>query len=71
MGITVASSTVPVVGAVAAGAVMLGTVLTKLFSGHHSKSNLNTKTLIDNFANQFKADYSNWVEAEANKAKNK
>lgn len=71
LGITVASSTVPVVGAVAAGAVMLGTVLTKLFSGHHSKSNLNTKTLIDNFANQFKADYSNWVEAEANKAKNK
>ena len=71
LGITVASSTVPVVGAIAAGAVMLGTVLTKLFSGHHSKSNLNTKTLIDNFATQFKADYSTWVETEANKTKEK
>ncbi len=39
--------------------------------GHHSKSYLNTQTLIDNFANQFKSDYTTWVETEANKAKNK
>lgn len=34
-------------------------------------ANLNVKTLLDTFAENFKQNYSNWVEAEANKAKNK
>ncbi len=38
--------------------------------GHHSESYLNTKTLIDNFANQFKTDFTNWVDEEAKKTKN-
>ena len=29
------------------------------------------KTLLDGFANQFKNDYTNWVDAEANKTKEK
>ena len=40
-------------------------------SGHHSESSLNTKTLLDTFAENFKTNYTTWVETEANKAKNK
>lgn len=39
--------------------------------GHHSESYLNTQTLINNFTNQFKNDYTNWVDTEANKTKEK
>ena len=39
--------------------------------GHHSESYLNTQTLINNFTNQFKNDYTNWVDSEANKTKEK
>ena len=38
--------------------------------GHHSESYLNTQTLINNFTNQFKTDFTNWVENEATKKKN-
>lgn len=38
--------------------------------GHHSESYLNTQTLINNFTNQFKTDFTNWVENEATKKQN-
>ena len=59
------------VGWIASGVAALGTALGLIGFGHHSKSSLNTKTLLDTFAENFKQNYSNWVEAEANKAKNK
>ena len=59
------------VGWVAAGATAVATTLELIGFGHHSESSLNTKTLLDTFAENFKQNYSNWVEAEANKAKNK
>lgn len=34
-------------------------------------TNFNVKTLLDTFAENFKTNYSTWVETEANKAKNK
>ena len=37
----------------------------------YTESSLNTKTLLDTFAENFKQNYSTWVETEANKAKNK
>ena len=56
----------------AAAAVVAAVVAAKLIgSGHHSESTLNTRTLLDTFAEQFKQNYTNWVETEANKAKNK
>ena len=65
-------ATVGVVGAIP-GAVIGGFVsgIAGLFTGHHSESSLNTKTLLDTFAENFKQNYSNWVESEANKAKSK
>lgn len=65
-------ATVGIIGALpgaAIGYVISG--IAGLFTGHHSKSSLNTRTLLDTFAENFKQNYSNWVEAEANKAKNK
>lgn len=65
-------ATVGIIGAIpgaAIGGIISG--IAGLFTGHHSKSSLNTKTLLDTFAENFKQNYSNWVEAEANKAKNK
>lgn len=59
------------VGWIASGVAALGTALGLIGFGHHSQSSLNTKTLLDTFAENFKQNYSNWVEAEANKAKNK
>lgn len=35
--------------------------------GHHSKSSLNTRTLLDTFAENFKQNYSNWVEEQTKK----
>lgn len=67
-----AVSAVPVAGWVAAGAIVVGSILSSVIgSGHHSESTLNTRTLLDTFAENFKQNYSNWVETEANKAKNK
>ena len=59
------------VGWAVGGVAVLGTALGLIGSGHHSESTLNTKTLLDTFAENFKQNYSNWVETEANKAKNK
>lgn len=57
------------VGIVVGAAVGLiaGLVIGK---GHHSESYLNTQTLINNFTNQFKTDFTNWVENEATKKQN-
>ncbi|MBD9222940.1 EF-hand domain-containing protein [bacterium] len=67
-----AVSAVPVAGWVATGAIVVGSILSSVIgSGHHSESTLNTKTLLDTFAENFKQNYSNWVETEANKAKKK
>ena len=59
------------VGWIASGVAALGTALGLIGFGHHSQSSLNTRTLLDTFAENFKQNYSNWVEAEANKAKNR
>lgn len=67
-----AVSAVPVAGWVAAGAIAVGSILSSVIgSGHHSESTLNTRSLLDTFAENFKQNYSNWVETEANKAKKK
>lgn len=67
-----AVSAVPVAGWVATGAIVVGSILSSVIgSGHHSKSSLNTRTLLDTFAENFKQNYSNWVETEANKTKKK
>ena len=67
-----AVSAVPVAGWVAGGAIVVGSILSSVIgSGHHSESTLNTKTLLDTFAENFKQNYSTWVETEANKAKKK
>ena len=67
-----AVSAVPVAGWVAGGAIVVGSILSSVIgSGHHSESTLNTKTLLDTFAENFKQNYSNWVETEANKTKKK
>lgn len=65
-------ATVGVIGAIPGATIgALASGVAGLFTGHHSESSLNTKTLLDTFAENFKQNYSNWVEAEANKAKNK
>ena len=66
------ASAIPVVGWAAGGAAALAGIAVALFgNGHHSESTLNTRTLLDTFAEQFKQNYSNWVDSEANKTKNK
>ena len=65
-------SAIPVAGWIAGGVMLVGGLCASLIgSGHHSQSSLNTKTLLDTFVENFKQNYSNWVETEANKAKNK
>ena len=65
-------ATVGVIGAIPGATIgALASGVAGLFTGHHSESSLNTKTLLDTFAENFKQNYSNWVEAEANKAKNR
>ena len=59
------------VGWAVGGVAVLGTALGLIGSGHHSESTLNTRTLLDTFAENFKQNYSTWVETEANKAKKK
>lgn len=59
------------VGWAVGGVVALGAALGFIGSGHHSESTLNTRTLLDTFAENFKQNYSNWVDTEANKLKNK
>lgn len=59
------------VGWAVGGVVALGAALGLIGSGHHSESTLNTRTLLDTFAENFKQNFSTWVETEANKAKNK
>ena len=67
-----AVSAVPVAGWVAGGAIVVGSILSSVIgSGHHSESTLNTRTLLDTFAENFKQNYSTWVETEANKTKKK
>ena len=51
----------------AAVGLIAGLVIGK---GQHSESYLNTQTLINNFTNQFKTDFTNWVENEATKKQN-
>lgn len=58
------------VGWAVGGVAALSSALGLIGSGHHSESSLNTRTLLDTFAENFKQNYSNWVETEANKAKN-
>lgn len=57
--------TIPAVGWVIGGALALGGILTGIFgSGRSSQSSLNTKVLMDTFTEQFKANFSAWVESE-------
>lgn len=43
----------------------LGLGIASIFGrGHHSSSTLNTRTLLDTFAEQFKTNYTNWVEKQ-------
>lgn len=54
------------------GALALGGILGSAFGfgGHHSQSSLNTKLLMDTFTEQFKANFSSWVEQEKADKKN-
>lgn len=57
----VAALTGPI-GLITAG---VGITLASIFGrGHHSSSTLNTRTLLDTFAEQFKTNYTNWVEKQ-------
>lgn len=63
---------IPAVGwAVAGASAIAGTVLGLLGKGKSSSCTLNTKLLLDTFTENFKTNYTNWVETEANKTKNK
>ena len=65
-------ATVGIIGAIpgaAIGGIISG--IAGFFTGHHSKSSLNTRTLLDTFAENFKQNYLTWVETEANKTKKK
>ena len=60
------------IGWVLGGATLLGTGLAKLIgSGRHSSSTLNTRTLLDTFAEQFKTNYTTWVEEQTKKTAKK
>ena len=72
MGTAVASSTVPVVGWCVAGASAITAACLAIFGGgHHSSSSLNVQNLVNEFAGVFTETYTNWVDAEANKTKEK
>ena len=72
MGTAVASSTVPVVGWCVAGASAITAACLAIFGGgHHSSSSLNVQNLVNEFAGVFTETYTNWVDTEANKTKEK
>lgn len=59
-------------GGIGLGATLLGAGLAKLIgSGRHSSSTLNTRTLLDTFAEQFKTNYTTWVEEQTKKTAKK
>ncbi len=58
------------VGWIVGGVAAVATAVGLIGFGHHSESSLNTRTLLDTFAEQFKQNYSNWVDEEAKKTKN-
>ena len=53
------------------GVAAVGTALGLIGFGHHSKSTLNAKTLLDTFAEQFKTNYTTWVEEQTKKTAKK
>ena len=63
---------VPVAGWIAGGAVLVGGILASIFGGSGKKSScsLNTRTLMDTFTEQFKTNFSAWVEQEKAEQKN-
>ena len=64
MATAIAAATGPI-GWALGGLALLGAGLSKLIgSGTHSSSTLNTRTLLDTFAEQFKTNYTNWVEKQ-------
>ena len=50
---------------------IVGGIASLFGSGNHSSCTLDTKTLLDTLTNEFKNNYTAWVEAEAAEAKNK
>lgn len=64
-----AASAIPAAGWIVAGAGALTALGFALFSGHSSSSSLDTKTLVDTFTQNFKENFTNWVEEEKNKSK--
>ena len=50
---------------------IVGGIASLFGSGNHSSCTLDTKTLLDTLTNEFKTNYTAWVEAEAADAKNK
>ena len=50
---------------------IVGGIASLFGSGNHSSCTLDTKTLLDTLTNEFKTNYTAWVEAEAAEAKNK
>ena len=50
---------------------LVGGIASLFGSGNHSSCTLDTKTLLDTLTNEFKTNYTAWVEAEAAEAKNK
>ena len=72
MATAAASSTVPVVGwTVTAACAVTAACLAIFGGGHHSSSSLNVQNLVNEFAGVFTETYINWVDAEANKTKEK
>lgn len=64
MATAIAAATGPI-GWALGGVALLGAGLSKLIgSSTHSSSTLNTRTLLDTFAEQFKTNYTNWVEKQ-------
>ena len=68
-GIAAVGAATGPIGWAVAGVAAIATALGIIGFGHHSSSTLNTRTLLDTFADQFKQNYSAWVEEEAKKAK--
>ena len=65
-------ASVPVVGWCVAGASVVAAACLAIFGGgHHSSSSLNVQNLVNEFAGVFTESYTNWVDAEANKTKEK
>ena len=50
---------------------IVGGIASLFGSGNHSSCTLDTKTFLDTLTNEFKTNYTAWVEAEAAEAKNK